>query len=127
MLPTLEETKQLGSAFCRTVRDVWALDLPDLAYPVAVGRAARLRGIGLPETAGLYAHAFLANLVSAAIRLVPLGQTEGQAVLAGLSRACEHLGQKAPRFTLDDLASAAFNSDIYAMRHETLSPRIFQS
>ncbi|MEO1537108.1 MAG: urease accessory UreF family protein [Pseudomonadota bacterium] len=123
----MEETVQLGAAFCRTVRDVWALDLPDLAYPVAVGRAAALRSIALEDTAALYAQAFAANLVSAAIRLVPLGQTEGQAVLAGLQDRCHTLGADAPGLTLDDLASAAFLSDIQAMRHETLSPRIFQS
>ncbi len=123
----LLETTQLGSAFCRTVRDAWQLDLPDLAYPVAVGRAAALRGIPLEATVALYAHAFCANLVSAAIRLVPLGQTEGQAVLARLQNQCEALASEAQSFTLDDLANAAFLSDIQAMRHETQSPRIFQS
>ena len=123
----LEEAMQLGAAFCRTVRDVWGLDLPDLAYPVAVGRAARAQGLPLEDTAALYAQSFLANLVSAAIRLVPLGQTEGQRVLTRLQDACRALGQEAPAFTLDDLASAAFLSDIAAMRHETQTPRIFQS
>lgn len=123
----LEESVQLGAAFCRTVRDVWHLDLPDLAYPVAVGRAVSLRGIKLDDAAALYAHAFVSNLVSAAIRLVPLGQTEGQMVLARLQDACRALGAEAQKLTLDDLASAAFLSDIQAMRHETLSPRIFQS
>ena len=123
----LEETRQLGAAFCRTVRDVWEVDLPDLAYPVAIGRAAAMRGIPLQDTAALYAHAFLANLISAAVRLVPLGQTEGQAALARMQNACEHLGQDAENFALDDLCSAAFLSDIQAMRHETLTPRIFQS
>ncbi len=123
----LEEVVQLGAAFCRTVRDVWSLDLPDLAYPVAVGRAAALRDLPLEDTAALYAHAFLTNLVSAAIRLVPLGQTEGQGVLASLLERCQDLAEEAPGVTLDDLASAAFLSDIQAMRHETQSPRIFQS
>lgn len=123
----LEETRQLGAAFCRTVRDVWGIDLPGLAYPVAIGRAASMRAIPLKQTAALYAHAFLANLISAAVRLVPLGQTEGQAVLARMQENCERLGQDAECFTLDDLSSAAFLSDIQAMRHETLTPRIFQS
>ena len=122
-----EETTQLGAAFCRTVRDVWGLALPDLAYPVAVGRAARLRQIAVEDAAAVYAQSFVSNLVSAAVRLVPLGQTEGQAVLARLQNACVALGQSAPDLSLDDLASAAFMSDIQAMRHETLSPRIFQS
>lgn len=123
----IQEALQLGASFCRTVRDVWALDLPDLVYPVAVGRAAALRSIGLEDTAALYAHAFVANIVSAAIRLVPLGQTEGQGVLAALNAPCQALGNKAMTFASEDLSSVAFLSDIQAMRHETQSPRIFQS
>jgi urease accessory protein len=123
----LEEARQLGAAFARTVRAVWGLDLADALYPVAVGRAAGLRALPLDATAALYAQSFTANLVSAAIRLVPLGQTEGQAVLASLAPACEALGEEAGSFTLDDLANAAFLSDIAAMRHETLEPRSFQS
>ena len=123
----LREGDQLGAAFARTVRDVWGVDLPDLLYPVAVGRAAGLRGLPLQETAALFAQSFAANLVSAAVRLVPLGQTEGQAVLADLGTVCEALGKAASDLTLDDLGSAAFLSDIAAMRHETLQPRSFQS
>lgn len=123
----LEEARQLGAAFARTVRAVWGLDLPDLLYPVAVGRAAALKNLPLHDTAALYAQSFAANLVSAAIRLVPLGQTEGQAVLASLTPRCAALGEVAAGFTLDDLANAAFLSDIAAMRHETLQPRSFQS
>ncbi|MEM6386565.1 MAG: urease accessory protein UreF [Pseudomonadota bacterium] len=123
----VEETSQLGAAFCRTVRDVWAIALRDLCYPVAIGRAARLRGMPLEDTAALYAQAFVTNLVSAAIRIVPLGQTEGQAVVAHLQDKCRALGEAATTFTPDDLASSTFLSDVHAMRHETLSPRIFQS
>lgn len=123
----LEEAQQIGASFCRTVRDVWGFDLPDLSYPVAVGRAAVLKGLPLEETAALYAHAFLANIVSAAIRLVPLGQTEGQAVLARLQEKCSALGKEAADFRQDDLSNAAFLSDVQAMRHEIETPRIFQS
>ena len=123
----LEEAQQIGASFCRTVRDVWGFDLPDLSYPVAVGRAAALKGLPLEETAALYAHSFLANIVSAAIRLVPLGQTEGQAVLARLQEKCAALGKEAANFRQDDLSNAAFLSDVQAMRHEIETPRIFQS
>lgn len=122
-----EEAIAMGAAFCRTARDVWELELPDLTYPVAIGQAASMQEIPLIETAALYAQAFVGNLVSAAIRLVPLGQTEGQAVLAALQPTVEALGRESVDLTLDDLASAAFLSDVQAMRHETQSPRIFQS
>ncbi len=121
------ESERMGAAFARTVRDVWELDIPDLMYPVAVGRAARLKSVGLQETNSLYLHSFAANMVSAAVRLVPLGQTEGQAVLAALGPICTTLAEQAEMATLDDLSNVAIMSDISAMRHETQEPRLFQS
>ena len=126
-LERLRESERMGAAFARTVRDVWGLDVPDVLYPVAIGRAASLKSVGFQELAGLYLQAFAANLVSAAVRLVPLGQTEGQAALAALGPLCSRLAHETEGATLDDLASSAFLSDIAAMRHETQEPRVFQS
>lgn len=123
----LRESDRMGAAFARTVRDVWALDVPDCLYPVAVGRAARMKEMAWSDAAGLYLHAFAANLVSAAVRLVPLGQTEGQAVLAALAPLCARLSSETAGATLDDLAGCAFLSDIASMRHETQEPRVFQT
>jgi urease accessory protein len=58
---------------------------------------------------------------------VPLGQTDGQRTLAALTPLCQQIAQDAQTSTLDDLHSTAFLSDIMAMRHETLQPRIFRS
>jgi urease accessory protein len=75
----------------------------------------------------MYLHAVTSNLISAAQRLMPLGQTEGQAVLSALAPLCEDSARSAMTLTCDDLQSTAFLSDIAAMRHETLQPRIFRS
>jgi urease accessory protein len=123
----LLETVQQGQSFTQTTRAIWGGDLPDLTYPVAVGRAARLMGLPLDAVATLYLHAFAANLTSAAIRFVPLGQTEGQAALARLSRLCPAIAAEALQDTLDDIGSCAFLADIASMRHETLYSRIFRS
>ena len=123
----IRESQRQGAAFAATTRAVWGLDLPDLVYPVAVGRAAALAGLPLTETAALYLQAFASNLVSAAVRLVPLGQTEGQTVLARLSETCTYLAGASADQTPDDLWSNAFASDIAAMNHETMEPRLFQS
>ena len=64
-------------------RAVWGIEVPAVAYPVAVGVAARRLGLPLAPTATLFVQGFAANLVSAGVRLVPLGQTEGQRILAG--------------------------------------------
>ncbi len=121
------ETELQGDAFCQTTAAIWGSDLSGLAYPVAVGAAAARLELDLTLTAGLYLQAFTSNLVSAAVRLVPLGQTAGQAVLAALAPDCTKIARDTQHSTLDDLQGSAFLSDIAAITHETLQPRIFRS
>lgn len=121
------ETVEQGAAFARTTAAVWGLDLPPLAHPVAVGRAAALTGLPLCDTLALYLHAVAASLASAAQRLVPLGQTEAQGAVARLAPLCARLADDAQALARDDLSSAAWAADIAAMRHETLQPRLFRS
>lgn len=127
------ESQLQGSAFARTAAAIWDGDAQwhtgptALCYPVAVGHAAARLNIDADLTATLYLHAFTSNLVSAAVRAVPLGQTEGQRTLAALAPRCEQIAADSAPATLDDLSSTAFLSDIAALRHETLQPRIFRS
>lgn len=123
----LSETDLQGAAFCQTVSDVWGADLANLTYPVAVGAAAARMSLPADLTAALYLQAVIGNLVSVAVRAIPLGQTEGQAVLARLTPLCQTVADQTRDSTLDDLAGTAFLSDICAMRHETLQPRIFRT
>ena len=99
----------------------------DTAYPVAVGAVCAQAGIGLADSLTAYLHAFASNLVSVAMRAIPLGQTDGVAVLAHLERAILAAAERAARSSLDDLGSAAFNSDLCALRHETQETRLFIS
>lgn len=121
------ETTLQGAAFSKTAAAIWGGDAAELPYPVAVGAASAAMGIAVDTTAAMYLHAFASNLVSVAVRAVPLGQTEGQAVLASLTPLCLAIVQETETATLDDLQSTAFLSDIAAMRHEALQPRIFRS
>ncbi len=123
----LLETEAQGAAFAKTTRAIWPDDLPDMPYPVAVGTAARQHGLPLAETLSLYLHAFAANLVSAAVRFLPLGQTEGQAVLCALFPTIDTIATEALTATLDDLGGCAFRADMASMHHETLKTRIFRS
>jgi len=123
----LREAERQGAAFANVTRAVWALDLPDLIMPVALGRAARLMTLPQTAVAALYLQGFTSNLVSAAQRLMPLGQTEAQAVLARLTPLCVRVAAKTAKATEADLFSNCFVSDIAAMRHETQQSRIFQS
>ncbi|WP_298257255.1 urease accessory UreF family protein [uncultured Litoreibacter sp.] len=123
----LLETRLQGAAFAKTAAAIWGGEARDLCYPVAIGAAAARAGIDVDLTARMYLQAFASNLVSAAVRAVPLGQTEGQAVLAALTPDCIEIAQNTRDGTLDDLHSTAFLSDIASMTHETLQPRIFRS
>ena len=98
-----------------------------LCYPVAVGVGARRGGLERADITAAYLHAFVANLISAAVRLVPLGQTQGQRVLLGLMPDILEVGTDALSASEEDLTSACFLSDIAAMRHETLNTRIFKT
>lgn len=122
----LEQVLQ-GAAFCKTTGAIWGGEGAEYLYPVALGAAAAKLRIDVTLTATLYLHAITSNLISAAQRLMPLGQTEGQAVLSALAPLCENTAKSAMALTCDDLQSTAFLSDIAAMRHETQQPRIFRS
>ncbi len=122
----LEQVLQ-GAAFCKTTGAIWGAQGAEYLYPVAVGAAAAELRIDVTLTAAMYLHAVTSNLIAAAQRLMPLGQTEGQAVLFALAPLCEEVAQATAALGCDDLQSTAFLSDIAAMRHETLQPRIFRS
>ena len=123
----IRESEKQGAAFASTTRAVWRIDLPDLMYPVAVGRAAGLKSLDVETTSAMYLQSFASNLVSAAIRLVPLGQTQGQAVLAELTPLCRTIAADTKSTDPEDLWSNTWGSDIASMRHETMEPRLFQS
>ncbi|THH35933.1 urease accessory protein UreF [Aliishimia ponticola] len=121
------ETVEQGGAFARTLRDMGAAEVPDMCYPVAVGRAARLAGLPLGLTIRFYLHAFAANLISAAVRRVPLGQVEGQRVLAALAPVIEGLSRAVPDLDLPDLGTTSFAAEIAGMAHETLYSKTFRT
>ena len=116
-----------GAAFVKTTNAVWDQTLPDLLLPVAVGRAASIAGLELEPTVQLYLQGFASNLIAVAQRLMPLGQTDGQRILAALTPVCIDVAQETRDAGMDDVYSNTFLSDISAMRHETLQPRIFQT
>jgi len=132
----LLETTAQGRAFIEATRAAWpcaALDAlaaawdGPVAYPVAVGVAAAGHGIPIEPALNAYLHAVSANLVSAGVRLIPLGQTDGQRLLAALEPVVVATAALALTTRLDDVGSAAFRADIASMRHETQYTRLFRS
>ncbi len=123
----LTETAQQGGAFASTACAIWPVSLQSLTYPVAVGAAARAMNLPLADTVILYLHGFASNLTSAATRLIPLGQTAGQAALAAVAPLCLEIAAQAQTRTIDDLGASTFMADIASMKHETQYSRLFQS
>ena len=123
----LLETKLQGSAFAKVIEDVWQQDIGELSLPIAVALAAKNQSIEQDLILPAYLHAFCSNLISAAIRLIPIGQTEGQRIMLELYTTISDLVQTASESEIDDLNSACFFSDVSAMEHEYLQPRIFKT
>lgn len=130
------ETAAQGTAFLETAVAAWGADalsqargqLPaEVAYPIAVGLAAAAHQIPLAATLEAYCLAVVQNLISAAIRLNAIGQTDGQRAIAALLPQTQALAARAHRATLDDLGGASFRSDLAALRHETQYTRLFRS
>lgn len=119
-----------GEAFLRVTAKVWpAPDIRRMPMPhaVAVGAFAGVYGSDLETTLALYLQSFLSNLVFAAIRLVPLGQTEGQRIVAALHPAILSVVTEAMEADPDDVGGCAFLADLAAMDHETLETRLFRT
>ena len=125
------ETALTGEAFAIAARawpsDVFARLPQPCPYPVAVGAIASAHAIGLHETLIGYLTASVHAQVSVAVRLVPLGQTAGLQVMAGLETAIAALAEAAAMASLDAIGGIAYAADIAQMRHETIGTRVFRS
>ncbi|WP_256021760.1 urease accessory protein UreF [Roseomonas sp. GC11] len=133
---TALETMAQGSAFLKVTLAAWpeprlsafaARQGGNAAHPVAFGAAAAWQGVPLRVTLFGFLSAFAANIVSAGVRLVPLGQTDGQITTAQLLPHLEAATEAALAADLDTLGSAAPLLDHFSMRHETQYTRLFRS
>ena len=130
------ESSAQGEAFWTAIRTAW--DVPVLsvlaekqggavAYPVAVGTACGASGIPLSEGLHAYLHAFASSLVSAGIRLIPLGQSDGQRVITALEPHVRSSAARALETPLEELGAATPMIDWTSMKHETQGTRLFRS
>jgi urease accessory protein len=133
------ESRAQGQAFFDAVLAAWPDELlahvvgtlkeqgVSPTYAIAVAAAAALAGVGLQAALGAYLHAFAASITSAIVRLVPLGQTDGQKIIAALEPVIERVLAQALERDPADLGSAAFTVDWMSMKHETQYSRLFRS
>jgi urease accessory protein len=130
------ETSAQGRAFIEMAQAAWdceglaaliaGCDGP-IVYPVAVGLVAAAHGIPLASALHAFLHALVSNWISAGCRLVPLGQTDSQRVLAALEPAVSATARRALGATLEELGSATFRADLASLLHETQYTRLFRS
>ena len=127
------ETGAMGTAFATTIRNAWpdalcsTLPAGDIAYPIAFGATCSTQGLRLGQCLEAFVLAFVQTLVSAAVRLGPIGQTDGQRTAAVLLPAIRRVAAAAEASFLDDLGGCVLRSDLAAMQHETLYSRLFRS
>lgn len=123
----LLETMAQGAAFARVTAAAWGIDVPRVAYPVAVGYAAGRLGLPLRETATLYLQSFAAAIVSAGVRLVPIGQTEGQQITVALMPRIAEVAEAAIVAPLEAVGGSALGADLMSLLHETQYTRLYRS
>jgi urease accessory protein len=133
------ESAQQATACLSTLRKVWPDNLLDWlsdtlfglqmppAQAIVVGIRAAREGIPLSLALPTFLHGYVANLVNAGVRLIPLGQTDGQLAIAELEQAILLASGKACDATIDDLGSAAVMTDFASISHETQYTRLFRS
>lgn len=133
------ESVQQGIACLATLRQVWYDGLLDWlsetlrkvnlwpAFAVVLGVRAATQGVPVTLALPAFLQSFIANLVNAGVRLLPLGQTDGQRALAQLEVPVLDVSEQTKLATLDDLGSAAFMVDLSSMAHETQYTRLFRS
>ena len=126
------ESRAQGEAFLRATQAAWpapALERLNgrAVYPVAVAAACAAHGISVETGLHGYFHAFMSNLVSAAMRAVPLGQTDGQRAIADLEDTVGRAVEQSMEIPLDEIGTAAPLIDLASMRHETQYTRLFRS
>lgn len=125
------ETVVTGNAFV-LASAAWPTETPltlpkPCPYPVAIGALSGAHGIDRRDTLVAFLTATVHSQVSVAVRLVPIGQTDGLAIMAALEPHIAQLADLCLNAALDDIGSVAYGADIAQMQHETLTTRIFRS
>ena len=131
------ESNAQGAAFLKAIGTGWphlaaspslqALARGGLSYPVAVGATAAVAGIAETPVLQAYLTTFCGNLVSAALRLAPIGQSDGIAALAQLEPTISHQAERLRVTPFETIGAASLTVDWCSMKHETQETRLFRS
>jgi urease accessory protein len=133
------ESMAQGRALLTVLRQAWPAPSLDAlaalcrqrevepAHAVVAGVACAAHGLPLQASVVAFLHGFAANLISAGVRLIPLGQTDGQRLTAACESRIQTVAADALAASLDDLGTACPMIDLCAIAHETQHTRLFRS
>ncbi|MGH8736628.1 MAG: urease accessory protein UreF [Burkholderiales bacterium] len=123
------ETLQMGYSLAALLRNLGleAIEDAEISFPLAYAHAVRCWRLEARESLVVYLWAWLENQVMAALKAVPLGQTDGQRILLALGARLEALAARAARLRDDELGNFAPRLAILSSRHETQYSRLFRS
>ena len=123
------ETVQMGYSLNRLFKDLGLGEVPveEPSFPAAFAYAAAQWKIEPEAALQAYLWAWIENQVMAALKAVPLGQTDGQRMLLSLGNRIEEMVKKAMQMKDEDIGNFAPNLALLSARHETQYSRIFRS
>ena len=123
------ENYEQGKSFIKITSDAWKhkFQSKNLIFPLAYASSAYQENIKLEDTLICYLHANLCNLLSAGIKLIPLGQTEGQRIQIKLNLYIEEEYKIILKKDMNDIGNCGWVNDIVSMQHENQFTRIFRT
>ncbi|MDM0043406.1 urease accessory UreF family protein [Variovorax dokdonensis] len=128
----LLQTVQMGHSFVEWLK-LHHADAAEIfrdqpaSYPVAFAFAAQRCNASVRDGCLAFAFGWAENMVGAAVKAVPLGQSAGQRMLGRLSGEIPHAVERAMALTDDDRQAFAPMLAVLSARHETQYSRLFRS
>jgi len=130
------ETLQMGYSLQRLLLEIGEFDdnaltqlrgIADITFPAAFAFAVVRWAIPARSALIAYLWAWLENQVMAALKSVPLGQTDGQRLLLSLAALLPGIADEAGAIGDGDLCNYAPGFAILCSRHESQYSRLFRS
>ena len=123
------ETVQMGYSLNRLCVDLGLCEVPvaEPSYPAAFAHAAAKWKIEPDAALQAYLWAWIENQVMAAVKAIPLGQTDGQRILLSLGNRIERLVKEIIKMKDEDIVNFVPSLALLSARHETQYSRLFRS
>ena len=122
------ETQYMGNAFRKVLGESWGFELPkDTSFPIGIAKAGINFNIPLYQLSLFYMQSFVSNLINICVKHIPLGQKTGQDCILKSMTMIEKFMEKANDYTIEDIGSVTYFSDLYSIKHENLITRVYST